>query len=136
VVDDPKAIARYLSIAEGYNEFGKPPRVAKEGDSFATGGQPAVETVLLDDGDSLGKGDSEPFTSDPLKRARELQAEWTQDMLDRSVHDIVKNVPGLDDSEVALLFNGEKKGQQRSELLSALDPAFVAPGETAEISLE
>ena len=136
VVEDPVAIERYLSIAEGYNEFGKPPRVAPEGNSFAAGGQPEIKTVLLDADDDLGRRDSKPFVSDPLEKARELQAEWTQDMLDRSVHDIVKQVPGLQANEVDLLLNGEKKGQQRSELLEALDPAFVAPGETQEIQME
>jgi hypothetical protein len=135
-VEDPKAIERYLSIAEAYNEFGKPPRVAPEGREFASGGQPEIETLLLDADDALGKRDSKPFTSDPLERARELQGEWVQDMLDKSVHDIVKTVPGLQDSEVALLLNGENKGQQRSELLQALDPAFVAPGETTDIQME
>ena len=75
------AIERYLSIAEAYNEFGKPPRVAPEGESFAAGGQPAVKTVLLDEDDDLGERDSKPFVSDPLEKARQLQAEWVQDML-------------------------------------------------------
>ena len=136
VVDDPKAIARYLSIAEAYNEFGKPPRVAPEGQSYATGGQPEVKTVLLDADDEMGHRDSKPFVSDPLEMARRLQAEWVTDMLDKSVHDIVKEVPGLQANEVDLLLTGERKGQQRSELLEALDPAFVTPGETVEISLE
>lgn len=136
VVDDPKAIERYLSIAEAYNEFGKPPRIAPEGQSFATGGQPAVKTELLDEGDDLGKRDSKPFTSDPLARARELQAEWVQDMLDKSVHDIVKAVPGLAASEVALLLTAERKSQQRSELLDALVPADEVSGESLEIQME
>jgi hypothetical protein len=135
-IEDPRAIARYLSIAESYNEFGKPPQVAPEGETFASGGQPAIKTVLLDVEDDLGRRDSKPFVSDPLERARELQAEWVEDMLDKSVHDIVKAVPGLNDGEVDLLLTGEKKGQMRSELLSALDPAFAAPGETADIQLE
>ena len=135
-VTDARAIERYLSIAEAYNEFGKPPRVAPEGREFASGGQPEIQTVLLDATDELGKRDSKPYVSDPLERARELQAEWVQDMLDKSVHDIVKTVPGLQNSEVALLLTGEQKGQQRSELLQALDPAFVAPGETADIQME
>ncbi len=136
VVDDPKAIERYLSIPEGYNEFGKPPRIPAEGASFAVGGQPAVETVLLDEGDGLGKRDSEPFTSDPLKRARELQGEWVQNMLDKSAHDIVKAVPNLNDSEVALLLAGETVGQQRSELLDALAPVAEVTGENLEIQME
>lgn len=136
VVDDPRAIERYLGIPEGYNEFGKPPRIPAEGESFAVGGQPAVETVLLDKDDDLGKRDSEPFTSDPLKRARELQAEWVQDMLDKSAHDIVKAVPSLNNSEVALLLDGEAKGQQRSELLLALAPVDEVSGENLEIKME
>lgn len=136
VVDDPRAIERYLSIPEGYNEYGKPPRLPVEGASFATGGQPEVKTVLLDEGDNLGKRDSEPFTSDPLKRARELQAEWVQNMLDKSVHDIVKQVPGLENSEVALLMTAETKGQQRSELLQALSPVVEVSGENLEIKME
>ena len=135
-VNDPKAIERYLSIAEAYNEFGKPPRVVPEGTALATGGQPAIKTVLLDADDDLGHRDSKPFVSDPLEMARRLQAEWVTDMLDKSVHDIVKQVPGLAPPEVDLLLNGEKKGQQRSELLEALDPAFVAPGGTADIKME
>lgn len=135
-VDDPRAIERFLSIAEAYNEFGKPPRVAPEGNAFATGGQPEIKTVLLDADDEIGHRDSKPFVSDPLEQARRLQAEWVTDMLDKSVHDIVKEVPGLAEPEVDLLLKGERKGQQRSELLEALDPAFVAPGETAEIQME
>ena len=135
-VEDPRAIARYLGIAEAYNEFGKPPRVAPEGESFAVGGQPAVKTELLDEGDDLGPRDSEPFTSDPLKRARELQAEWVQDMLDKSAHDIVKAVPNLNDSELALLLAGERGGQQRSELLAALAPVDEVSGENLEIKME
>jgi hypothetical protein len=136
VVEDPQAIARYLSIAEAYNEFGKPPQVAPEGETFASGGQPAIKTVLLDAEDDLGRRDSKPFVSDPLERARQLQAEWVQDTLDKSVHDIVKAVPGLNEGEVGLLLTGEKKGQMRSELIQALDPAFVAPGETENIQME
>ncbi len=135
-VDDPRAIERYLSIPEGYNEFGKPPRLPAEGASFAVGGQPAVKTELLDEGDDLGKRDSQPFTSDPLVRARELQTQWVQDMLDRSAHDIVKAVPGLEDSEVALLLAGETKGQRRSELLQALAPVDEVSGESLEIQME
>jgi hypothetical protein len=136
VVDDPRAIERYLSIAEAYNEFGKPPRVAPEGQSFATGGQPAVETVLLDAGDDLGHRDSKPFVSDPLEVARRLQAEWVQDMLDKSVHDIVKAVAGLNASEVDLLLIGESKGQRRSELLTVLAPVEEVSGEKLEIQME
>jgi len=136
VVDDPRAIERYLSIPEGYNEYGKPPRLPAEGESFAVGGQPEVKTELLDEGDDLGKRDSEPFTSDPLVRARELQAEWVQDMLDKSAHDIVKQVPGLTNSEVALLLAGETVGQQRSELLDALVPVTEQTGENLEIQME
>ena len=135
-IEDPRAIERYLGIAEAYNEFGKPPRVAAEGAAFATGGQPEIKTVLLDEGDELAHRDAKPFVSDPLEQARRLQAEWVTEMLDKSVHDIVKQVPGLAQPEVDLLLVGEKKGQQRSELLEALDPAFVAPGETEEINLE
>jgi hypothetical protein len=136
VVDDPIAIQRYLGIAEAYNEHGKPPRVAPEGQTFATGGQPAIKTVLLDAEDDLGRRDSEPFVSDPLARARELQAEWVQDMLDRSVHDIVKAVAGLNETEIDLLLVGESKGQQRTELLSVLAPVQDVSGENLEIKME
>jgi hypothetical protein len=136
VVDDPRAIERYLAIPEAYNEFGKPPRVPPEGKSFAEGGQPEIITELLDDEDTLGQRDSKPFTSDPLEKARELQAEWVQGVLDKSVHEIVKVVPGLNNSEVALLLDGETTGQQRSELLAALAPADEVSGENLEIEME
>ncbi len=135
-VEDPRAIERFLSIAEAYNEFGKPPRVAPEGKEFAAGGQPEIVTLLLDADDSLGESDSKPFVSDPLDQARKLQAQWVQEMLDKSVHDIVKQVPGLAENEVALLLAGEKGGQQRSELLSALEPLDIETGETPDIQME
>ncbi len=70
-VEDPRAIERYLGIAEAYNEHGKPPRVAPEGTSFATGGQPEIKTVRLDADDELAKRDSKPFVSDQsMKRNR------------------------------------------------------------------
>ncbi len=135
-VTDPRAIERYLGIAEAYNEFGKPPRVAKEGTTFATGGQPEIKTVLLDSDDDLGARDSKPFVSDPLEKARQLSAEWVQNMLDKSVHDIVKEVPGLENNEIELLLDGEKAGQQRSELLEALSDDAELGEDTHDIKME
>lgn len=134
VVDDPRAIKRYLGIAEAYNEFGKPPRVPLK--VPGTEGQPAIITELLDEKDTLGRPDSKPFVSDPMEKARRLQAEWVFDMLGKSVHDIVKQVPNLNAQEVSLLLHGETNGQQRSELILALAPADEVSGENLEIQME
>lgn len=135
-VEDPRAIERFLSIAEAYNEFGKPPRVRPEGSERAAGGQPEIITELLDAKDTLGHRDSKPYTADPLEHARRLQAEWVQDTLDKSVHDIVKAIPGLHQDEIGLLLDGEKIGQQRSELLTALDEPVEESGEIQELQME
>jgi hypothetical protein len=91
--------------------------------------------VLLDADDELGESDSKPYVADPLEQARKLQAEWVRDMLDKSVHDIVKSVPGLAEPEIAALLAGEKKGQKRSELLNALEPDQES-GEIPDIQME
>jgi hypothetical protein len=145
-VEDPRAIERFLSIAEAYNEVGKPPRVQTI-EAPPTVGQPPIKTELVDAGDKLGHLDSEPYVADPLAMARQLQAQWKDDMLDKAINDIVKEIPGLNDTELMLLYVGEQDGQKREELLKLLRPEQEAEakpepepveekGETVEISME
>lgn len=131
VVEDPRAIQRYLSIPEAYNEFGKPPKLAQATTDLPAG-QPPVVVELLDDDDTLGASDSPPYVSDPLSKARVLEKEWVESMLAKPVNAIVKAMPGLDGSELALLYAGESNGKKRSELLEILHET----GDIAELQME
>lgn len=140
-IEDERAIARFLELAEQYNEYGRPPKIAKEPDPPP--GQPAIHTELIDSDDTLGEPDQKK--SDPLAAAKEIQREWVADQLDKPVTVFVKDISGLDDDELELLLASERSGKRRKgvteALKKALAPEIIIPdagasSTPAEISME
>lgn len=118
-VDDERAVKHLLEqIPEQFNEIGKPPRVPQKAGPRVAVGQPPVRTELLDDDDSLGERDSREV--DPLASARRIQQEWINDMLERPVRQVAKDLDTLNEQEITLLIEAEKDGKNRKSMLEVL----------------
>ena len=131
-VTDRKAIARLLSIAEQYNQYGHPPRVPKSANGRHVG-QPEVVTEFLDDGDELGTADQpkRPY-HDPHTRAKAIFAEWVDEQLQNPVKEIQKNVAEFTGEELEALLAAERAGQQRKTVINALQGLKETPAAPPE----
>lgn len=120
VVEDQRAIDRFLELAEQFNEYGKPPKIAAEPPPAE--GQPEVITEL-EGGEPLGKPDQVKI--DHLSAAREIQRKWVNDMLAKPVTVFVKDISDLDDDELELLLASERSDKRRKGVTDALKKAMA-----------
>ena len=118
-VTDKRAIDHLLSIPEGFNEFGKPPRLKNQGPKVAPG-QPEIVTEMLDDGDTLAPKPQND-NADPLAGAKKAQAQWIDDQLSKPVTVLRRDVHDMSNDELELLLSAARERGESTDVLTIIE---------------